>query len=39
MSGVKEGRMDEWSDGRKEGWMSGVMEGRMDEWSEGRKDG
>ena len=31
--------MDEWSDGRKDGWMSGVKEGRMDEWSEGRKDG
>ena len=22
MSGVKEGRMDEWSEGRKERWMS-----------------
>ena len=39
MSGVMEGRMDEWSEERKEGWMSGVKEGRMDEWSEGRKEG
>ena len=40
--GGREGRVDEWWEGGKEGrggWMSGGKEGRVDEWWEGGKEG